>query len=63
MKDNEAEQPDLIAQRIERIVQIVGEGRLRYVHPDCGLWMLQRSVADRKLKALVEGRNLFLSAA
>jgi len=63
VKDNEAEQPDVIAQRIERIVQIVSEGRLRYVHPDCGLWMLHRSVADRKLKALVEGRNLFLSAA
>jgi 5-methyltetrahydropteroyltriglutamate--homocysteine methyltransferase len=59
VKDNEVEKPDLIAQRIERIVKTVGEGRLRYVHPDCGLWMLQRGVADRKLKALVEGRNLF----
>jgi 5-methyltetrahydropteroyltriglutamate--homocysteine methyltransferase len=60
VKDNEVEQPDLIAQRIERIVKILGEGRLRYVHPDCGLWMLHRSVADRKLKALVDGRNRFL---
>jgi len=59
VKDNEVEIPDLIAQRIERIVETVGEGRLRYVHPDCGLWMLHRSVADRKLRALVEGRNLF----
>ena len=59
IKDNEVETPDLIAQRIERIVQTLGEGRLRYIHPDCGLWMLHRSVADRKLKSLVEGRNLF----
>ncbi len=59
IKDNEVEKPDLIAQRIERIVTTVGEARLRYVHPDCGLWMLSRSVADRKLTALVEGRNLF----
>lgn len=59
IKDNEVETPRLIAQRIERIVQTLGEGRLRYIHPDCGLWMLHRSVADRKLKSLVEGRNLF----
>jgi len=59
VKDNEVEKPDLIAQRIERIVRTVGEDRLRYVHPDCGLWMLHRSVAERKLKALVEGRNIF----
>jgi methionine synthase II (cobalamin-independent) len=30
-----------------------------YVHPDCGLWMLRRSVADAKLRALVAGRDLF----
>jgi 5-methyltetrahydropteroyltriglutamate--homocysteine methyltransferase len=59
IKDNEVENPDLIAHRIEQIVKILGEGRLRYIHPDCGLWMLQRSVADRKLRALVEGRDLF----
>lgn len=59
IKDNEVEEPELIARRIEHIVSIVGEGRLRYVHPDCGLWMLHRSVADRKLHALVKGRDLF----
>jgi 5-methyltetrahydropteroyltriglutamate--homocysteine methyltransferase len=32
---------------------------LRYVHPDCGFWMLQRSVVDRKIRALVQGRDLF----
>jgi 5-methyltetrahydropteroyltriglutamate--homocysteine methyltransferase len=59
IKDNEVESPDLIASRIERIVKTLGAGRLRYVHPDCGFWMLQRSVADRKMRALVEGRDLF----
>jgi 5-methyltetrahydropteroyltriglutamate--homocysteine methyltransferase len=60
IKDNEVESPELIAQRIERIVQTVGEARLQYVHPDCGLWMLHRSIADWKLTSMVEGRNLFL---
>jgi 5-methyltetrahydropteroyltriglutamate--homocysteine methyltransferase len=59
IKDNEVETPELIASRIERIVKAVGEQRLRYVHPDCGFWMLQRSVVDRKIQALVAGRDLF----
>jgi 5-methyltetrahydropteroyltriglutamate--homocysteine methyltransferase len=59
IKDNEVESPELIASRIELIVKTLGPGRLRYVHPDCGFWMLQRSVVDRKMRALVEGRDLF----
>jgi 5-methyltetrahydropteroyltriglutamate--homocysteine methyltransferase len=59
IKDNEVESPELIASRIELIVKTLGVGRLRYVHPDCGFWMLQRSVVDRKMRALVEGRDLF----
>jgi 5-methyltetrahydropteroyltriglutamate--homocysteine methyltransferase len=59
IKDNEVETPELVASRIERVVKTLGATRLRYVHPDCGFWMLQRSVADRKMRALVEGRNLF----
>jgi len=59
IKDNEVETTELIAARIEKIVRDAGEGRLKYVHPDCGFWMLQRSVVDRKMRALVEGRNLF----
>ena len=59
IKDNEVESPELVASRIERVVKTLGAERLRYVHPDCGFWMLQRSVADRKMRALVEGRNLF----
>lgn len=59
IKDNEVETPELIASRIETIVKTLGANRLRYVHPDCGFWMLQRSVVDRKMRALVQGRDLF----
>ena len=59
IKDNEVENPELIASRIEHAVKTLGPGRLQYVHPDCGFWMLQRSVVDRKMRALVEGRDLF----
>ena len=37
----------------------MGQGRIRYVHPDCGFWMLKRNIADGKIRALVEGRNLY----
>lgn len=59
IKDNEVETPELVASRIEKAVKVLGAERLKYVHPDCGFWMLQRSVVDRKMRALVEGRNLF----
>jgi 5-methyltetrahydropteroyltriglutamate--homocysteine methyltransferase len=59
IKDNEVESPELIASRIERIVKTLGHERLRYIHPDCGFWMLQRTVVDRKIRALVQGRDLF----
>jgi len=60
IKDNEVEAPDAIAASIERASKTLGRDRLKWVHPDCGFWMLSRSVADRKMRALVEGRNLFL---
>jgi len=44
---------------VETIVKTVGAERLKYIHPDCGFWMLQRSVADGKMRALVNGRDLF----
>jgi 5-methyltetrahydropteroyltriglutamate--homocysteine methyltransferase len=59
IKDNEVETPDLVASRIETIVNAIGAERLHYVHPDCGFWMLQRSVVDRKMRAMVQGRDLF----
>ena len=60
IKSTLVETPDEIARRIEHAEQRLGAGRIRYVHPDCGFWMLQRSVADAKIRALVEGRDLFL---
>jgi 5-methyltetrahydropteroyltriglutamate--homocysteine methyltransferase len=59
IKDNGVEPPDLIARRIEHAVKTLGPDRVRYIHPDCGFWMLQRTIADAKMRALVEGRNLY----
>jgi 5-methyltetrahydropteroyltriglutamate--homocysteine methyltransferase len=59
IKDNEAESPEIIARRIEHAVGVLGAERVRWVHPDCGFWMLPRSVADRKMRALVQGRDLY----
>ena len=59
-KVNHVETPDEVAARIERAVERLGPGRVRWVHPDCGFWMLKRSVADRKIEALVRGRDLYL---
>jgi 5-methyltetrahydropteroyltriglutamate--homocysteine methyltransferase len=60
VKDNEVEAPDVIARRIDDAVEVLGPERVKWVHPDCGFWMLSRSVADRKMRALVEGRDLYL---
>jgi 5-methyltetrahydropteroyltriglutamate--homocysteine methyltransferase len=59
VKVNHVESPDEVAARIDQIEKTVGQGRLGWVHPDCGFWMLKRSVADRKMASLVAGRNLY----
>ena len=59
VKVNPVETPEQIAANIERATQALGPGRVQLVHPDCGFWMLKRSVADRKIEALVAGRDLF----
>ncbi|GMV91141.1 MAG: hypothetical protein AMXMBFR82_09190 [Candidatus Hydrogenedentota bacterium] len=59
IKTNVVETPDQIARRIEDAEKKLGKGRVTYINPDCGFWMLKRSVADRKIRALVEGRDLF----
>jgi 5-methyltetrahydropteroyltriglutamate--homocysteine methyltransferase len=59
IKDNEIESADLIAKRLEHAVAMLGPERVQYIHPDCGFWMLQRNVADGKIRALVAGRDLF----
>jgi 5-methyltetrahydropteroyltriglutamate--homocysteine methyltransferase len=60
IKVNQVETPEEIARAIERAAKMLGPGRVRYVNPDCGFWMLKRSVADRKIAALVKGRDLYL---
>jgi 5-methyltetrahydropteroyltriglutamate--homocysteine methyltransferase len=52
-----------IARRIEHAERAAGPGRVGWIHPDCGLWMLPRSVADRKIAALAKGRDLYLGRA
>ncbi|HVP49532.1 MAG TPA: cobalamin-independent methionine synthase II family protein [Bryobacteraceae bacterium] len=59
IKDNGVEQPDLVARRIDHAAKTLGADRIAFVHPDCGFWMLQRTVADAKMRALVAGRNLY----
>lgn len=59
IKSNSVETPEEIARRIEEAARVIGVDRIRCVNPDCGFWMLKRSVADRKIRALVNGRDLF----
>lgn len=59
IKDNEVETPSEVAARIEAAAKVLGVERIHYVHPDCGFWMLPRPVADAKMRALVQGRDLF----
>ncbi len=60
IKVNHVETPDEVARRIEQAASILGADRIGWVHPDCGFWMLTRSVADRKIESLARGRDLFL---
>jgi 5-methyltetrahydropteroyltriglutamate--homocysteine methyltransferase len=59
VKATEIEQPEGIARAIERAEKTLGPGRVKYVHPDCGFWMLKRTIADDKMCALVRGRDLY----
>ena len=61
VKSTVIESPDDIARAIETAEKALGPGRLKYVTPDCGLWMHRRSVADGKMNALVRGRDLYLA--
>lgn len=60
IKINHVETADEIARKMETIEKRIGPGRLGWVHPDCGFWMLKRSIADRKIANLVKGRDLYL---
>jgi 5-methyltetrahydropteroyltriglutamate--homocysteine methyltransferase len=60
VKVNHVETPEEIASALERVEGVLGRGRVAWIHPDCGFWMLKRSVADRKIEALAKGRDLYL---
>ena len=60
IKINHVETPEEIARRIETAERVLGPGRVGWVHPDCGFWMLKRPVVDAKIAALVKGRDLYL---
>jgi 5-methyltetrahydropteroyltriglutamate--homocysteine methyltransferase len=59
IKRTEIESASDIARSIERAEEILGRSRVKYVHPDCGFWMLKRNIADGKIRALVKGRDLY----
>ena len=59
IKRTEIESPEEIARHIERAERLLGAGRVKYVHPDCGFWMLKRNMADGKIRALAKGRDLY----
>lgn len=63
IKSTQIESADAIARAIERAETVLGPGRVRYVHPDCGFWMLKRPIVDAKIAALVEGRNRYEGVA
>ena len=59
IKKTEIESPSEVVRAIERAEKVLGKGRIRYVHPDCGFWMLKRNMADGKMRALAAGRDLY----
>jgi 5-methyltetrahydropteroyltriglutamate--homocysteine methyltransferase len=63
VKATVVETAETIARSIERAEKLLGPGRVRYVHPDCGFWMLKRGIADGKIRALVAGRDLYEGGA
>jgi 5-methyltetrahydropteroyltriglutamate--homocysteine methyltransferase len=63
VKVNHIETPEEIAAQLARAEKALGPGRVGWIHPDCGFWMLKRSVADRKIAALAKGRDLYLGRA
>jgi len=59
IKRTEVESADHVARAIEAAERVIGPGRVKYIHPDCGFWMLKRNMADGKMRALAAGRDLF----
>lgn len=60
IKTFSVESAEEIARDLERIEKAVGVGRVKYIHPDCGFWMLDKATSDAKISVLVKGRDLYL---
>ena len=60
IKRTVVETADDVARAIERAARLLGPERIRYIHPDCGFWMLDRGIADAKIAALAAGRDLYM---
>ncbi len=60
IKINHVETAEQIARRLDQAEKELGPGRIAFIHPDCGFWMLKRSVVDLKIAALARGRDLYL---
>ena len=54
---DEAETPEVVAERIRRALAVVPPERL-VVAPDCGMKYLPRELAFRKLRAMVDGAHI-----
>ncbi|MBI1184183.1 methionine synthase [bacterium] len=59
IKSNVVESAEEIARDLEHKEKVLGSGRIKYIHPDCGFWMLDKVTTDAKIRALVAGRNLY----
>ncbi|NPB02506.1 MAG: methionine synthase [Methanopyri archaeon] len=54
---DEVEELDEVVKRLERAVDVLGEDRIAYVDPDCGLRKLPREVAKKKLELVRKARD------
>ena len=59
VKSTVIETADEIARTLDHAETVLGSERIKYIHPDCGFWMLNRYIADGKIRALVLGRDCY----
>jgi 5-methyltetrahydropteroyltriglutamate--homocysteine methyltransferase len=57
VKDQSIETPDIVAERIRKILNFVAAEKL-VIMPDCGLHHLPRDVAFGKLRNMVQGTRI-----
>lgn len=57
VKTHVAETPDIVAQRIRKVIEFVPAERV-VILPDCGLFHVPRDIAFAKLRAMVQGAQI-----